>query len=126
MGSNPNPPTVLTVGNYCHDILIKDDVIMAETLGGAAAFISEVFNGLSIDSDYISKVGLDFKYEHVVKHALIVSKSAKTTLFRAFFTSEPSLIRQEDRVLKRVKSCDPIDPSDLPDGSGFKYIRRDI
>lgn len=121
MGSNPNPPTVLTVGNYCHDILIKDDVIMAETLGGAAAFISEVLNGLSIDSDYISKVGLDFKYEHVVKHALIVSKSAKTTLFRAFFTSEPSLIRQEDRVLKRVKSCDPIDPSDLPDGSGFKY-----
>ncbi|GJS85441.1 hypothetical protein Tco_0751982 [Tanacetum coccineum] len=41
MGSNPNPPTVLTVGNYCHDILIKDDVILAQTLGGAVAFISE-------------------------------------------------------------------------------------
>ncbi|XP_028097402.1 inositol 3-kinase isoform X2 [Camellia sinensis] len=102
----------LIVGNYCHDVLIKDDVVIADSLGGAAAFISAVLDGLSIPSAYVSKVGPDFAYD--VNHHPIVSSSL-TTLFHAHFSSEPTESRRQDRVLSRVRSCDPILPSDLPD-----------
>ncbi|PSR86166.1 Inositol 3-kinase [Actinidia chinensis var. chinensis] len=109
---------VLIVGNYCHDVLIKDDVVIAESLGGAASFISVVLDGLSIPSAYVAKVGSDFAYP--VSHDPIVSPSSKTTLFHAHFSSEPTESRRQDRVLKRVRSCDPILPSDLP-GSRFDF-----
>ncbi|KAL7201498.1 hypothetical protein ACSBR1_033240 [Camellia fascicularis] len=103
----------LIVGNYCHDVLIKDDVVIADSLGGAAAFISAVLDGLSIPSAYVSKVGPDFAYD--VNHHPIVSSSSLTTLFHAHFSSEPTESRRQDRVLRRVRSCHPILPSDLPD-----------
>ncbi|KAI7981340.1 Inositol 3-kinase [Camellia lanceoleosa] len=103
----------LIVGNYCHDVLIKDDVVIANSLGGAACFISAVLDGLSIPSAYVSKVGPDFAYD--VNHHPIVSSSSLTTLFHAHFSSEPTESRRQDRVLRRVRSCDPILPSDLPD-----------
>ncbi|CAN4098737.1 unnamed protein product [Withania somnifera] len=100
----------LIVGNYCHDVLIKDDVVIAESLGGAASFISAVLDGLSITSDYISKVGPDFAY--AVNHRpIITSPSSKTTVFHAHFSTEN---KRQDRILKRVTACDPITPSDLP------------
>lgn len=105
----------LVVGNYCHDVLIKDDVTIAESLGGAASFISAVLDGLSIKADYVSKVGSDFAYS--VNHDPVVSTSSKTTVFHAYFESK---LERHDRVLKRVRACDPIHPSDLPEGE-FDY-----
>lgn len=120
MGGNPHP-LGLIVGNYCHDVLIKDEVVLAETLGGAVSFISAVLDGLNIPSDYVSKVGSDFAYTVKVNHAPIVSPSGKTAVFHAYFFTDPSEIRREDRILKRVQSCDPISPSDLPDEANFNF-----
>lgn len=120
MGAN-RIPRGLIVGNYCHDVLIKDDVVLAETLGGAVSFISAILDGLSIPSDYVSKVGSDFVYNANVSHPPIISPSGKTAVFHAYFVTDPSEIRREDRVLKRVQSCDPISPSDLPDDSNFNF-----
>ncbi|XP_059660863.1 inositol 3-kinase [Cornus florida] len=103
----------LIVGNYCHDILTRDDVVIGQTLGGAVSFISAVLDGLSITSSYVAKVGSDFAYG--VNHDPIVSSSSPTTLFHAHFSSEPAETRRQDRILKRVYSCEPISPSDLPD-----------
>ncbi|KAJ1696844.1 hypothetical protein LUZ63_005356 [Rhynchospora breviuscula] len=103
----------LVVGNYCHDVLHRDGHIIGETLGGAASFISNVLDSLSPSpTRYISKVGADFAYS--VSHPPLVSASSPTTLFHAHF---PDPISDEgyhgDRVLKRVRVCDPIYPSDL-------------
>ncbi|KAM7501805.1 hypothetical protein LguiB_000709 [Lonicera macranthoides] len=98
----------LVVGNYCHDVLIRDGAVIAESLGGAASFISTVLDGLSISADYVSKVGPDFAY--TVNHRPILTPTSMTTLFHAHFSSE-----FQDRILKRVRSCGPITPSDLPD-----------
>lgn len=120
MGSenrNQIPPVRhgLIVGNYCHDVLIRDDAVIAESLGGAASFISTVLDGVSVSSSYVSKVGSDFSYS--VLHAPIVSPSSSTTLFHAYFSSGSSDSRRQDRILKRVRACDPILPSDLPSSS---------
>lgn len=112
----------LVVGNYCHDVLIKDDVVIAESLGGAASFISNIFSHLSIDCDYISKVGPDFNYS--VFGPPIVSPTSKTTLFQAHFSSKCPPIEGQpvsDRTLKRVSACDPIRPDDLPKKGRFDF-----
>ncbi|RVW56567.1 Inositol 3-kinase [Vitis vinifera] len=72
----------LVVGNYCHDVLIRNDVVVGETLGGAASFISNVLDGVSIRCDLVSKVGSDFAYS--VAHPPIVVPTSPTTLFHAF------------------------------------------
>lgn len=115
-------PRGLIVGNYCHDVLFKDDVVIAETLGGAASFISAVLDGLSSSSHVSSKVGPDFAYSSHVSHhpPILSSSSSPTTLFHAHFSSSPNPTRR-DRVLKRVQPCDPIFPSDLPSGSRFNF-----
>lgn len=120
MGGNRDPRGLI-VGNYCHDVLIKDEVVLAETLGGAVSFISAVLDGLDIASDYVSKVGSDFAYNASVNHTPIVSPSGKTAVFHAYFTSDPSEIRREDRVLKQVQLCDPISPSDLPEEANYNF-----
>ncbi|EEF36760.1 kinase, putative [Ricinus communis] len=107
---------VLIVGNYCHDVLIQDDIVLGESLGGASSFIAAVLNGLSVPCNLISKVGNDFKYQ--VSHTPIVISSSKTTTFHAYFDS-PGVVHEngnQDRVLKRVCASDPITPRDLPDG----------
>ncbi|KAK4483088.1 hypothetical protein RD792_010265 [Penstemon davidsonii] len=109
MKQNQVPVSCLIVGNYCHDVLKKDDVVLAESLGGAASFISAVLDGLSVPSTVISKVGTDFSYS--VTHPPLLIPSAQTTLFHAHFSSQ---IRRHDRLLKRIHACDPITPSDLP------------
>ncbi|KAB2616527.1 hypothetical protein D8674_023115 [Pyrus ussuriensis x Pyrus communis] len=116
-GRGPNQPNsaprVLIAGNYCHDILFKDDVILAETLGGAASFISNVFDGVSVPCNLVSKVGPDFAYS--VPRDPIVVPDCKTTLFHAHFDSGVGGGERRDRVLQRVRACDPIRPSDLPE-----------
>lgn len=110
------------VGNYCHDVLLRDDVVIAESLGGAASFISNILSYLSIDCEYVSKVGPDFKYS--VLCPPIVSPTSKTTLFHAHFSSKhsPSLGHPvSDRTLKRVSSCNPVYPSDLPELGRFDF-----
>ncbi|KAI3994387.1 hypothetical protein MKX01_012644 [Papaver californicum] len=102
---------VLVVGNYCHDVLIQDDKIIGESLGGASSFISNVFDNLSINSDYISKVGFDFSYS--VSHKPISSSYSMTTLFHAYFSSDGN----QERTLRRIHACDPISVSDLPNSS---------
>ncbi|ESQ42501.1 hypothetical protein EUTSA_v10014005mg [Eutrema salsugineum] len=112
----PNSPRripnrrVLIVGNYCHDVLIQNGAVVAETLGGAASFISNVLDSSSVSCDLVSKVGHDFRYE--VSHAPIVVPEKETTVFEAYFDLG---IGHADRVLKRVSACDPILPSDIPD-----------
>ncbi|EPS62224.1 hypothetical protein M569_12568, partial [Genlisea aurea] len=96
----------LVVGNYCHDILTRDGVVLAESLGGAASFISAVLDGVSAESTFVAKVGSDFAYS--VTHPPIVCPSARTTLFQAIFSS------QDRRILKRLRACDAIAADDLP------------
>lgn len=91
---------------------------MAETLGGAASFVANVLDGVSIGCDLVSKVGSDFAYS--VAHPPIVVPALPTTLFHAFFGSVTDSDGACDRVLKRVRFCGAIEPSDLPD-SGFNF-----
>ncbi|XVE59410.1 hypothetical protein DITRI_Ditri05aG0044100 [Diplodiscus trichospermus] len=105
--------SVLIVGNYCHDVLLQRGAVVAETLGGAASFISNVLNCLSVSFHLTSKVGLDFKYP--VNYNPIVVPTSKTTVFQAYFDLGCSENAHQDRVLRRVEACDPINPSDLPD-----------
>ncbi|XP_021909935.1 inositol 3-kinase isoform X2 [Carica papaya] len=105
---------VLIVGNYCHDVLIQDGSAVAETLGGAVAFIANVLNGLSVSSSLTSKVGKDFKY--AVNNVPIVIPTSRTTVFEAYFDLGLVGNGHQDRVLKRVCACDPIAPVDLPEG----------
>ncbi|KAF8018817.1 hypothetical protein BT93_H3653 [Corymbia citriodora subsp. variegata] len=106
-------PRGLIAGNYCHDVLFQDGAVVAESLGGAVSFISAVLDGLSISFDPVSKVGRDFKYS--TARFSIVAPDCKTTLFHAYFDSGSGEDGHVDRVLKRVTSCDPIAPSDLPE-----------
>lgn len=108
----------LIVGNYCHDVLIRDGVVLAETLGGAASFISAVLDGVSVSYNLVSKVGPDFAY--TTSRSPIVIPTSRTTLFHAHFDSGVDGDDHRDRVLKRVASCDPIRPSDLP-GTRFDF-----
>ncbi|XP_010253881.1 PREDICTED: inositol 3-kinase-like isoform X2 [Nelumbo nucifera] len=103
----------LVVGNYCHDILIRDGLVVGESLGGAASFISNVLDGLLIPCDYVCKVGSDFAYS--VTHPPMTSPSSMTTLFHAHFFSNRDESRHQDRVLRRIHACGPISPSDLPE-----------
>lgn len=109
------PPSrrVLIVGNYCHDVLIKNDTVIAESLGGASSFISNVLNGMLISCNLVSKAGEDLKYP--VTHIPIVIPTSKTTSFHAYFDLGIHENGRQDRVLKRVCACDPIRPIDLPD-----------
>ncbi|XP_004145256.2 inositol 3-kinase [Cucumis sativus] len=110
----PNfPPRALIVGNFCHDFLIRDAHVVTESLGGAASFISTVFDGLSVPYVTVSKVGEDFAYS--TNQSPIVVSDSNTTAFRAFFDSSISGDGRRDRILKRVAACSPILPSDLPD-----------
>lgn len=114
--TSPADGGCLVVGNYCHDVLFRDGVIVGEGLGGAASFLSNVLDPLSPNpSIYISKVGPDFLYS--VSHAPVTSSSSRTTLFHAHFPScaaAGSGGYHGDRVLRRVCACEPILPSDLP------------
>ncbi|KAK6927090.1 Carbohydrate kinase PfkB [Dillenia turbinata] len=114
-----NHPRGLIVGNYCHDVLFRNEDIVAESLGGAASFISNVLDGLSISCNYVSKVGKDFAYS--VSQPPIISQSSMTTLFHAHFLSERDSKGHRDRVLRRIQACDPIFPSDLPVSSHFDF-----
>ncbi|GLT81713.1 hypothetical protein SLE2022_001480 [Rubroshorea leprosula] len=105
--------SVLIVGNYCHDVLLRNGTIIAETIGGAASFISNVFNALSVSCHLTSKVGQDFKYPAC--YDPIVVSSARTTVFHAYFGVGLGGNGRQDRVLKRVEACDPIRPADLPE-----------
>ncbi|KAK4275168.1 hypothetical protein QN277_018297 [Acacia crassicarpa] len=109
----------LIVGNYCHDILMRDGLVVGETLGGAAYFISAVLDILSISFRLVSKVGSDFAYP--TTHRPITVPTSKTTLFHAYFDSEVDATGHQDRVLRRVCACDSIRPSDLPAAAGLQF-----
>lgn len=113
----------LVVGNYCHDVLIRDGVIVGETLGGAVAFISAVLDGISIPYNLVSKVGPDFAY--TTCRSPIVIPTSRTTLFHAHFDSDidgnGNGSGNGDRVLKLVTVCDPIRASDLDTESKFGF-----
>ncbi|PRQ27255.1 putative inositol 3-kinase [Rosa chinensis] len=48
-----SPHRCLIAGNYCHDVLIRDCVVLAEMLGGAASFISNVFDDVSVSYNLV-------------------------------------------------------------------------
>ncbi|CAA7389904.1 unnamed protein product [Spirodela intermedia] len=111
-------PLGLVVGSYCHDVLFRDGTVIGESLGGAASFISNVFDALGrpvqLRCRYISKVGPDFAYSGSSLPTPF-SSSSPTTLFHAHFSSgDIAAGYHSDRALKRVRACDPISPSDLP------------
>ncbi|CAL9152806.1 unnamed protein product [Musa hybrid cultivar] len=112
----------LVVGSYCHDVLFRDGVPVGETLGGAAAFVSNVLDGLTPSPPlYVAKVGADFAY--AAPHMpLLAAPSAPTTLFHAHFPPASAVGRYHgDRVLRRLRTCDPIYASDLPDDARFDF-----
>ncbi|TKY56467.1 Inositol 3-kinase [Spatholobus suberectus] len=115
--TKPIPRRGLVVGNYCHDVLHRDGVVVAETLGGAASFVSVILDALSLPFHTISKVGPDFAYSAATSnHPPLTIPASRTTLFHAHFGSG-----NPERVLNRVRSCDPIRPEDLPDGTRFGF-----
>ncbi|XP_068644343.1 inositol 3-kinase-like [Aristolochia californica] len=97
----------LVVGNYCHDVILRDGRVVGESLGGAASFVSNVLDGLSLPCSYVAKVGIDFAYS-VTHPPRAFCSAAPTTIFHAHFDGDA------ERVLRCVKTCDPIFPSDLP------------
>ncbi|XP_020230476.1 inositol 3-kinase [Cajanus cajan] len=107
-------PRGLVVGNYCHDVLHRDGLPVAQTLGGAASFVSVILDALSLPFLTVSKVGPDFAYSPT--HPPITIPSSQTTLFHAHFGSP-----HPDRSLHRIRACHPIRPSDLPDGPTFAF-----
>ncbi|KAG2402899.1 Inositol 3-kinase [Vigna angularis] len=121
------PRRGLLVGNYCHDVLHRDGRISAETLGGAASFISVILDALSLPFHTVSKVGPDFAYAAATSsHPPLTMPTSRTTLFHAHFGSG-----NPDRLLNRVISCDPIRPDDLPVQTRFAFAvaesgRREI
>ncbi|GAB4835937.1 hypothetical protein Ancab_000855 [Ancistrocladus abbreviatus] len=80
------------------------------------AFNSNVFTALSINCNYISKVGSDFNY--CISSPLIVSSSSKTTLSTPLSSEYSEGKHTLDQVLKRVHACDSIGANDLPTQSG--------
>ncbi|KAK7385525.1 hypothetical protein VNO78_31247 [Psophocarpus tetragonolobus] len=115
--SKPIPRRGLVVGNYCHDVLHRDSLVVAETLGGAASFVSVILDALSLPFHTVSKVGPDFAYSAVTSnHPPIIIPDSQTTLFHAHFGSP-----NPDRLLNRVRSCHPIRPQDLPDQPRFGF-----
>ncbi|XP_027332439.1 inositol 3-kinase isoform X2 [Abrus precatorius] len=115
--SIPIPRRGLIVGNYCHDVLHRDGIIVAETLGGAASFISAVLDALSLPFHTLSKVGPEFAYATVTSnHPPLVVPTSPTTLFHAHFDSA-----NPDRTLNRVRACEPIRPMDLPNETRFGF-----
>ncbi|WJX63566.1 inositol 3-kinase [Trifolium repens] len=111
------PHRGIIVGNYCHDILLHNNLVIAETLGGAASFISTVLDALSLPFHLVSKVGPDFSHAALTtNHPPLVVSTSQTTLFHAHFGSD-----YPDRILNRVGSCDPITPSEIPSGSRFEF-----
>ncbi|MED6165320.1 hypothetical protein PIB30_098430 [Stylosanthes scabra] len=129
---SPTSPTTarggLVVGNYCHDVLIRDHHVTAHALGGAPSFISPVLHSLSLPFFLLSKVGSDFSYSSATTtttlHPPIIVPTSQTTLFHAHFLSAATALPPSghpDRILKRVGSCDLITPSDLPSNSRFLF-----
>ncbi|KAG0497556.1 hypothetical protein HPP92_002247 [Vanilla planifolia] len=111
--SSPTTGGVLVVGNYCHDVIYRDGIVVGKGLGGAASFLSNLLDPLcSAPASYISKVGADFSDS--VSNSPITSSSCPTTLFHAYFPSAAADGYHGDRVLRRVRVCEPIFPSDLP------------
>ncbi|KAF2312565.1 hypothetical protein GH714_035087 [Hevea brasiliensis] len=104
-------PRVLIVGNYCHDVLIQNDTVVGESLGGASSFIASVLDGMSIPCSLVAKVGHDFRYQ--VNHIPILVPASKTTVFHAYFDSGVHENGNQDRVLKRtlermIEICDVV------------------
>lgn len=116
----------LVVGSYCHDVLIRGGRVVGETLGGAAAFVSNVLDAASpqdaaLDESppfvVVAKVGHDFVYASApapARHPPLLCASP-TTSFHAQFSGTAASAHAPDRELRRVRACDPIYPADLPD-----------
>ncbi|KAF0888476.1 hypothetical protein E2562_014713 [Oryza meyeriana var. granulata] len=110
----------LVVGSYCHDVLLRGGRVVGETLGGAAAFVSNVLDAASpagASLAVVSKVGPDFAYASAAapaRHPPLLCASP-TTSFHARFSDAAASAHAPDRQLRRVHACDPIYPADLPD-----------
>ncbi|KAL6636937.1 hypothetical protein ACP70R_024509 [Stipagrostis hirtigluma subsp. patula] len=123
------PPALegLVVGSYCHDVLLRGGRVVGETLGGAAAFVSNVLDAASPRAEegeeekaafvVVSKVGHDFAYASAPAPARRppLLCAAPTTSFHAQFSDAAASAHAPDRELRRVRACDPICPADLPD-----------
>lgn len=112
----------LVVGSYCHDVLLRGGRVVGETLGGAAAFVSNVLDAASppeASFAVVSKVGPDFAYASApapARHPSLLCP-APTTSFHARFSDAVAspAAHAPDRQLRRVHACDPIYPDDLPE-----------
>nr|CAD1831788.1 unnamed protein product [Ananas comosus var. bracteatus] len=100
----------VVVGNYCHDVLFRDGAAVGETLGGAAAFVSNVLDALLSPSPPATSPR-SAQTSPTPSPAPASSPPLPTTLFHAHFHSR----HHDRRLLRRVRACDPIFPSDLPD-----------
>ncbi|KAI4998075.1 hypothetical protein ZWY2020_053417 [Hordeum vulgare] len=111
----------LVVGSYCHDVLLRGGRVVGETLGGAAAFVSNVLDAASPPEAalcVVSKVGADFAYASApapARRPALLCPARPTTSFHARFSDAAASAHAPDRQLRRVHACDPIYPDDLPD-----------
>ncbi|XP_062212348.1 inositol 3-kinase-like isoform X1 [Phragmites australis] len=125
MKGAPSALEGLVVGSYCHDVLLRGGRVVGKTLGGAAAFVSNVLDAASPRAEedeeapfvVVSKVGHDFAYVSApapARHPPLLCASP-TTSFHAQFSDAAASAHAPDRELRRVRACDPIYPADLPD-----------
>ena len=99
---------ILTVGNYCHDTLLRADGAV-DVLGGSTAYVSQALRAAKMNFHSVSKVGKDFRYFDQICTSPQVSENALTA---HFLDSHERC--QTTSVLKQ--KGEPIYPKDLPNG----------
>ncbi|MCP3102175.1 PfkB family carbohydrate kinase [Myxococcus sp. K15C18031901] len=95
----------LVVGNYCHDVLVQETGEV-HTLGGSAAYISNVFEAVGVSHTVVAVAGEDFAYADRVRHPPRIVPGTRTTCFRADF-------HEGTRVLRVDARAEPIRSEDI-------------
>jgi 1D-myo-inositol 3-kinase len=94
--------SILVVGHYCHDTLLRNESVH-HALGGSAAYAAAVLDAVGEPCQVLAKVGADFRY--AVAHAPTVVAGSTT----AFVDDYRGPERRE-----RVESvAPPIEPGEL-------------
>ncbi|KAL0458320.1 UNVERIFIED_CONTAM: Inositol 3-kinase [Sesamum latifolium] len=103
MRENREPTSCLVVGNYCHDVLMKDGVVLAESLGGAASFISAVLDGVSISSTLITKWVLISPTQSPTRHSFpLIPRQPSST---------PISLLKSSATIASSNGCTPVNRS---------------
>ena len=82
--------SILVVGHYCHDTLVRNASV-DEVLGGSSAYASAVLDALGEPHEVVAKVGDDFRHGDEVSHKPAVVPGRTT----AFIDDYRGVVRTE-------------------------------